>query len=154
MASSCAGGRLVYMLGKICSWKGLSSTWTGWAGNWWSQYTWSYFVTFRDMVLWWIWQCWVVLDDLKGVFHSKNYVVHIPSRHSCVASTLPWQPPALLPPLDDCQIFLFPGNNPPCYLPTESTRVPCLSKQQLWGLGWPRWGPLLCGSVPARGDDG
>lgn len=25
-------------------------------------------VTFRDMVLWWIWPCWIVLDDLKGVF--------------------------------------------------------------------------------------
>lgn len=23
-------------------------------------------VTFTDMVSWWIWQCWVVLDDLKG----------------------------------------------------------------------------------------
>lgn len=77
-------------------------------------------VAFRDTVSWWI--CRVAFDNLKGVFQSKQFSdSHSLSPQLSLFPTvpiLPWQPPALLAPLDDCPIFFLPGNNPPFYLPT------------------------------------
>jgi len=42
MASSCIRGDLDWILGKICSLKGLSRTGTVFPGQWWSPHLWRY----------------------------------------------------------------------------------------------------------------
>lgn len=83
-------------------------------------------VTFRDTVSWWVWQCWVILDDLKGIFQSKQFSGSRSLSPQLspfpTIPTVPWQPPALLPPLHNCQIFLFPGHNPHFISPRGAQR--------------------------------